>query len=214
MSIQNYIISGFILKNARKLAATAHLAESEQADQLFQEAYDAFASYSTSRALYPDCLHSWGLTLVNHAKKKTGDNALNLLDQAMLKFNLCDAVKPGHLGAFLDGGVALMEVAKVKCLAADNEWYSKAKASFLSAEEIQQGSASYNLACLYAIQNKADSCLEALEKARDCGLIPDKQDILNDADLDNVKKLPWFDEFIASLNIEEPPEEIYRDPYK
>ena len=74
---------------------------------------------------------------------------------------------------------------------------------FFNAENIQQGLASYNLACLYALQNKADNCLEALEKARDCGLVPDQQDILNDADLDNVKQLSWFDEFIKSLADEE-----------
>ena len=50
-----------------------------------------------------------------------------------------------------------------------------------------------------------DSCLEALEKARDCGLIPDEQDILNDADLDNIKPLVWFSEFITSLAVEEEP---------
>ncbi len=214
MTILNYLSSDFVLKKARKLAAEAHLADGEKADQLFQEAYKNFASYSTYRALYPDCLHSWGLALVNQAGKKTGDNALKILDEAIVKFNLCDAVKPDHLGAFLDGGVALMTVAKIKCLSADDEWYVKAKKSFVSAEEIQQGSASYNLACLYAMQSNTDACLDALEKARDCGIIPDEQDILTDTDLDNVKQLSWFDEFISSLSLPALPEEMYKDPYK
>ena len=124
------------------------------------------------------------------------------------KFSLCDTVKPNHIGASLDKGVALMALAKVKGLSSDGDLYIKANESFLNAEEIQHGSASYNLACLHALHNKADACLESLEKARDCGLIPDEQDILNDADLNNVKKLSWFREFIASLADKEEPAKV------
>lgn len=214
MSISNYLTSGFILKKARELAAVAHLAEADKADPLFQKAYEAFACYSSSRAGYADCLHSWGLALVNQAQNKTGDNALKVLDQAMMKFNLCDTLKPNHIGASLDNGVAMMTVAKIKYSHPNDDWYVNAKKSFLKAETIQQDSAAYNLACLYAIQGKTDDCLKSLEKARNCGLIPDEQAILNDADLNNVKQLSWFDEFISSLTIEEPVEEIKFNPYK
>ena len=146
--------------------------------------------------------------MVNQAQKKSGDAAIKILEQAITKFNLCDTVRPNHLGASLDGGVALMELAKAKGLSSGDDLYVKANESFLNAEKIQQGSASYNLACLYALQNKVDACLESLEEARDCGLIPDEQDILNDADLDNVKQLAKFGEFSTSLADEEEPSKI------
>lgn len=203
MSVLNYLLSGGSLKKAKKLAAAARIEEGEKADSLFQEAYENFASISSSRAQYPDGLHCWGLALLNQAQKKTAEAGIKNLDEAIVKFNLCDAVKPGHLGASLDGGVAFMALAKAKGLGADDVLYNKAKESFLAAEKIQQGSASYNLACLYALQNNVDACLEALEKARDCGLIPDEQDILGDTDLDNIKQVSWFAEFIASLADEE-----------
>ena len=205
MSVLNYLLSGSKFKKAKNLSAEAHLEEGEKADQLFQEAYENFASVSSSRVSYPDALHNWGLALINQAEKKTGDATIKILEEAITKFNLCDTVKPNHLGASLDGGVALMELAKAKGLSVDGDLYVKAKESFLNAENIQQGSASYNLACLYALHNEGDSCLEALEKARDCGLVPDEQDILNDADLGNVKQLSWFGEFISSLANEEEP---------
>ena len=205
MSVLDYLLSGSKLKKAKILSTSARLEDGEKADQLFQEAYDNFSSVSSSRVGYPDALHNWGLALVNQAQKKSGDAAIKILEEAIVKFNLCDAVKANHLGASLDGGVALMGLAKAKGLNADDDLYVKAKESFLNAENIQQGSASYNLACLYALHNEGDSCLEALEKARDCGLIPDEQDILNDADLDNVKQLVWFREFIASLADEQEP---------
>jgi len=205
MSVLNYLLSGSKLKKAKTLSTAARLEDGEKADQLFQEAFENFSSVSSSRAAYSDALHNWGLALVNQAQKKSGDAAIKILEEAITKFNLCDAVKTDHLGASLDGGVALMGLAKAKGLNVDDDLYVKAKESFLNAENIQQGSASYNLACLYALHNDGDSCLEALEKARDCGLIPDEQDILNDADLDNIKPLVWFSEFITSLAVEEEP---------
>ena len=205
MSVLNYLLSGSKLKKAKNLATEAHLAEGEKADQLFQEAYENFSSVSSSRVSYPDALHNWGLSLINQAEKKSGEAAIKILEEAITKFNLCDTVKPNHLGASLDGGVALMGLAKTKGLSSDDDLYVKAKESFLNAENIQHGSASYNLACLFALHNEGDACLEALEKARDCGLVPDEQDILNDADLDNVKQASWFGEFIASLADEKEP---------
>ncbi len=92
-----------------------------------------------------------------------------------------------------------MALAKSKQVGLDHELFSRAIESFESAEKIQLGSASYNLACMYALHNEADACLKALEKARDHGLVPDEQDIINDDDLKNVTQLPWFSEFIESL---------------
>lgn len=207
MSVVNYLLSNSKFKKAKKLSAEAHLLDSEKADSLFQEAYENFSSISSARAQYPDSLHFWGLALVNHAQKKSGESAIKLLQEAHNKFLLCDTVKPNHLGASLDGGVALMELAKAQKLSLNDDLYTKAKESFLNAEEILSGSASYNLACLFSLEKNPDACLKALEKARDNGLIPDEESILNDIDLDNVKQLPWFGEFITSLSEEEEEEE-------
>lgn len=205
MSISNYLFSGYKLKKAKKLALAARSENGEAADKLFQQAYTYFASYSNHRARYPDALHAWGLALLNHSHQKQGQEAVKLLEQASTKFTLCDAVKTNHLGALLDGGVAYMNLAKARGLALSDELYVKAKASFASAETIQQGSAAYNLACLSALQNNVSACLAALEEARDCGLIPDKRAILSDSDLDSVKSLSWFGSFIASLDDQEKP---------
>lgn len=53
------------------------------------------------------------------------------------------------------------------------------------------------------LQNGGDACLNALEKAQEHGLLPDEQNIVNDNDLNNIKQLPWFAEFIVSLAEEE-----------
>lgn len=215
MSISNYLLSGTRFNKAKNLAAEARLEEGEKADALFQEAYENFSTISSARVQYPDSLYLWGLALLNQAHTKSDDIAIKILEEAIIKFNLCDAVRPNHLGASLDGGVAHMDLARIKGVDLDNDLYTKAKESFLNAEEIQSGSASYNLACLYALHNDADASLESLEKAREHNLLPDEKDILNDSDLDNVKQATWFDEFITSLSAEiEETEKVSLDLYK
>jgi len=199
MSVSNYLLSGFKFKKAKELSANACLENNEKSDALFQQAYDNFGSISSARIQYPEALHCWGLALINQARQKSDEIASKLFEEAIMKFNLCETVKENHLGASLDKGVALMEQANVKKLSLDNDLYSKAKDSFLKAEQIQQGTASYNLACLYALQNNKEACFKSLKKAQDYGIFPDKQTILDDTDLDNVKQLAEFDEFINSL---------------
>ncbi len=199
MSIVGYLLSGSSLKKAKKVVLEARQEQGEKADQLFQQAYKSYATISKSYSAYSDALHSWGFALLLQAQTKSSDEAAKIYEEAINKFSLCKTVSPMHLGAAVDGGVALLGLANSKQVSLDNELYAKAKESFISAEKIQQGSAAYNLACLFALQNKAEDCLKALEDARDYGLVPDGQDILNDDDLENVKKLPWFADYVDSL---------------
>jgi tetratricopeptide (TPR) repeat protein len=199
MSILGYLSSGSSLKKAKKLTLEARQEQGERANQLFQQAYGSFSAVSESYSGYSDTLHNWGLALLYQAQAKPSNEAIKLFEEAVNKFSFCKTISPMHLGAAVDGGVALLGLAKSKQVGLDNELYDKAKESFELAEEIQRGSASYNLACLYAIQNEGDACLKALDGARDYGLVPDEQNIINDDDLNNVKQLPWFAEYIESL---------------
>ncbi len=214
MSVSNYILSGSKFKKAKNLSTAAQQEEGESADKLFQQAYTNFAMVSSSRAQYPDSLHRWGLAFLHQAQQKSGDEAIQLFEEAITKFTLCDAVKPDHIGAFMDGGVALMGLAKEKGLGIEDDLYIKAQKSFSKAEEINPGTASYNLACIYALQNNTEACKEALKKASDSGIVPSEENILNDSDLDNVKNASWFDDFITSLSIEAEPEPKPVNPYK
>lgn len=207
MSVLGYLLSGKSLKAAKKYTEAARSETGEKADQLFQKAYQNYASVSESYAYYPDTLYNWGFALLHQAQSKPDEDADKIFEEAITKFSFCSTVAPNHLGAAMDGGVALLGQAKARNVNLDNELYVKAKELFNKAEEIQEGTASYNLACMFALQNDGDACLEALENARDLGLVPNEEDILKDDDLDNIKLMPWFDEFIKSLAEEEEQEE-------
>ncbi len=200
MSIHSYFMSGSILKKAQQLTLNAREAKGEEADLLFQQAYSRYAAVSESYSQYADTLHYWGLALLQQAETKSSAvDAIKIYEEANEKFSFCRTVAPNHLGASVDGGVTLLNLAKCKQLSLDDDLYSKAKESFEFAEKIQLGSASYNLACIYALQNKSDDCLKALENARDLGLIPDEDNIINDVDLKNIKGMPWFTDYMQSF---------------
>lgn len=199
MSILSFLLSDIKFKKAKKLTHAARQEQGEKADQLFQQAYDNFSDISKSYSKYADAVHSWGFALLNQAQSKPASEAISIFEEAVNKFSLCKTISPQHLGAAVDGGVALLGLAKSKQVDLDDELYRKAKESFEAAEKIQSGSASYNLACIHALNNEGDACLKALEKARDDGLIPDETEIINDDDLKNVKESPWFAEFMQSL---------------
>ena len=199
MSILGYLLSGSKLEKAKKLTHEAREEKGEKADQLFQQAYDNFSTISEKSSNYADTIYYWGFAILHQAFTKPSSEAITIFEEAITKFSTCKTISPRHLGASIDNGVALMGLAKSKQVNLDNELYSKAKESFDTAENIQQGSASYNLACLHALRNESDACLNALENARNYGLVPDEQNIINDEDLKNIKQLPWFTEYIKSL---------------
>jgi len=72
MSILGYVLSGSILKKAKKLTNDARQQQGEKADQLFQQAYDSFSSISESSSNYSDTLYYWGFALLHQAQTKSG----------------------------------------------------------------------------------------------------------------------------------------------
>ena len=188
------------LNSTIKLTAQARKSEGGTADQLFNSAYQGYAEVLLDDPLRAEALYNWGFTLLHQAKTKAGDEAARLYRDAISKFAFCLLINPNYLGSAINGGVAYMDLARLTKVKPDDELYDLAKKQFETANTIQKGTASYNLACIYALRGDQDACLKALENSRDRGSLPDAKEILDDPDLDNVKKQEWFITFIESLN--------------
>ena len=207
MSLLDSFFKKSKLEKAVKQVAKARKCEGAEADHLFKTAYEGFAEVIAKDLLYTETLYKWGFALLHQAKTKTGDEAVKLYEEAIAKFSFCQTITPTSLGAAIDSGVAYMDLARIKGVNPSDELYEMAKQQFQRANSIQKGTASYNLACIFALRNDEEACLNALEDSKEHGSLPSNDDILADPDLDNMKHHHWFMDFMASLDIPEEPEE-------
>lgn len=191
------------LNDTIKKTQRARKNEGTTADGLFESAYQDYAEILQDDPLRADTLYNWGFGLLHHAKTKTGAEAAALYQDAISKFLFCQLINPNYLGAAINCGVAYMDLARSNKAKADDPLYSHAKQQFETANRIQKATASYNLACIYALENHMDACRTALENARDHGVIPDAEEMVNDPDLANASKQAWFSEFLESLKPEQ-----------
>ncbi len=204
------MIGSFFRKSKLKAAIShvnkARKREGAEADHHFDSAYKGFSEVIDKDLLFTETLYNWGFALLHQAKMKTGDEAVKLYQEAIEKFSFCRMINADSLGAAIDGGVVYMDLARLKGAAPKDSLYDNALALFQEANLIQSGSASYNLACIYALRNDQEACLSALEDSRDHGSLPSVDDILADSDLDNMKSHHWFIDFVESLKVQEKPE--------
>jgi hypothetical protein len=200
MSILNSLTKRSRLNSAIKQTKEARKSEGNKADYLFKKVYEDYADIVQDDPLRAEALYFWGHALLHQAKSKTGEEALNLYRDAVLKFAFCLTLELNYLAAAIDGGVCYMDMARLEGAARDSELYAKAQREFERANSIQAGAASYNLACIHALRGEGEACLKALEDSRDKGSLPDTQDIVNDPDMAGVQSAPWFVEFLESRN--------------
>ena len=204
MSLFDGIKKKAALKTAINQVAAAREAEGDKADALFKSAYQGFEAAIYKELMIAEALYNWGFALLHQAKTKTDDSAVALYQDAFTKFSFCLTIDPDYLGAAIDGGVALMDLARLKQASAEDSLYVSAKRSFEKANKIQKGTASYNLACLHSLCHDEAACLEALKNAKEHGSLPNIDDIIADPDLLNVANKAWFIEFVESLKVIEP----------
>jgi tetratricopeptide (TPR) repeat protein len=204
MSLFDGIKKKAALKTAINQVAAAREAEGDKADALFKSAYQGFEAAIHKDLMIAEALYNWGFALLHQAKSKTDESAVALYQDAFTKFSFCLTIDPDYLGAAIDGGVALMDLARLKQVGADDSLYISAKRSFEKANKIQKGSASYNLACVHSLCHDETACLEALQNAKEHGSLPNIDDIIADPDLRNVADKAWFVEFVTSLKVIEP----------
>lgn len=199
MSLLSSFTKNSRLQAAIKTVKEARQTEGGRADQLFLKAYREFADVVAGDLVLAQSLYNWGFALLQQARTKADAVAIQLYEEAIAKFTFCATVDPNFLGAAIDGGVALMEFARMKQVQLDDPLYGAAKAHFERAEQIHKGSAVYNLACIYALMGQDDLCLVALSDAVKYGSLPSEQEVMHDPDLEKVKTKGWFLDFMASL---------------
>jgi hypothetical protein len=141
-----------------------------------------------------------GNALSNQAQTKNGEEAERLLVQAGEKYQAALQIKPDlHEALYNWGGALLRQITKSGSGDKNASLFTKAQEVLFRAEEIRPGGGAYNLACLYALQNREVECREWLEKSYQHGTLPNREYLEKDTDLDNVREKEWFQKFLDRL---------------
>ena len=188
------------LNSSIKQTAQARKSEGSTADGLFKASYKGYAEVLLDDPMRADALYNWGFALLHQAQTKTGDEAAKIFQDAIDKFAFCMLINPNYLGAAINSGVAYMDFARLKKVMPHDKLYEMAKKQFESANAIQAGTASYNLACIYGLRGDKAASLKALEEAVNKATLPEVSEILDDPDMASVKGQDWFIGFIETLN--------------
>jgi hypothetical protein len=202
MSLFSSIQKRSTLNAAVKHVAQARKSDAGKAEQLYQGAYDAFAKVISGNLLLSEALYHWGFALLHQAETQDTEKAIETLEDAVSKFSFCLLTAPQYLGAAIDGGVAFMTLARLSPDESKGYLYTMAQQFFEKANDIQKGSAAYNLACIHALSGDNEACEAALKQAKAFGSLPDEPVILQDADMAAVLEQAWFKDFIEAVRAE------------
>jgi len=131
---------------------------------------EAIASYDRALQIKPDKHEAWnnrGIALGN----------LGRYEEAIASYDRALQIKPDDHKAWSSRGYAFLRLAK----------FDEAFASFEKEMEFNEGSAYYDKACYYAVQNQIDEAITNLQKAIEI----DSEEYLNraktDSDFDNIR---------------------------
>ena len=194
------------LDAAIKQVGKARKSDAASAAELYQTAYQGFASVLADNLIISEALYNWGFALLNQANSQDKTQAIETLEDAISKFSFCLLTAPNYLAAAIDGGVAFMELARLTGADSSAYLHKMARQFFETACGIQKGSAAYNLACLHALNADHEACQAALQQAYQHGCLPDEAVILSDTDMASVIETAWFKAFLESTKVVPEPE--------
>jgi tetratricopeptide (TPR) repeat protein len=169
------------------------------ADGLFKQAEDKYAEALKIKPENHEVLKNWGLTLHKQARMKSGKRADELFKQAEDKYIDALKIRPTDHEVFRDLGAMFLSWYRIAPDDRKRQLLVQAKEILLEAEELMEGSGSYDLACTYALANEEDECRTWLLKSRDIGNLPDRKRLEEDTDLDSVRDKEWFIQFLEKL---------------
>ena len=143
---------------------------------------------------FHEAYNNWGNALSGLGRLK---GEAGPFEEAFEKYAEAVRIKPDKHDAYNNWGLALMELASLK--GDDILLLEEASKKIKKAEDIKEGSGSYNMACIASLRNKSEECSNWLEITRKAGTLPSVQKLREDSDLDNVREEVWFKEFLAEL---------------
>jgi tetratricopeptide (TPR) repeat protein len=181
------------------LGAQAKTKSGIEADELYKQANEKYEAVLRIKPDNYEALNTWGLALESWALTKAGIAADELFKQAGEKYEEAVQIMPNKHVAIDNrektipwNYISPHKDKKTKLLVQAEEIFRK-------AEAIKEGSGSFNLACLCALNDEVNECRKWLMKSKETGNLPSRRHLEEASDLDSVRGQQWFKDFLKDL---------------
>lgn len=174
----------------------------EEADNLYQQAYEKYAAALEVDPREFDALYNWGIALADQARTKSGEEADKLFEEAFAKYQAALFIEPQDYEVLHNWGVALIDQGQLKGGEDAENLYAQAEERLKEANSFGSDYSAYVLASLAAMRGKEDECKEWLTAALESGdlaEIVDKETMEEDPAFENVKGCDWFKDILNKL---------------
>lgn len=170
--------------------------------QHFTAACSKFAEATRVQSKYVHGLYNWGSALSELAQAETGEVRQRYLEDACSKFAEATRLQPDDADTYCNWGVALLHLVHIFSGAKHETILNEAERVLLQAKVLGHANL-YNLACLRAIQSRADEARELLLQTREAGYLPDYEHLGTDKDLNGLRELEWFQQLLEEVRQQE-----------
>jgi hypothetical protein len=141
-------------------------------------------------------LNEWGLLLTARAKRAGGEEAAHIRGEARMKYEAALVIAPDAEPPLSNLGNLMVEQAK-SATGDERERLLADGVSTLQKLATLEPTATYDLACAFALQGNEEHCRSNLENAEKCATLPDIAHIASDPDLAAIHDKAWFQELLA-----------------
>ena len=149
-----------------------------------------------SRGSQPELLNHWGDVLLYQARTEKGE-ATELVRAACEKYEQALDIRPDMPEALVGLGCARLALAGRTVDAHSRQnLLGLARESLLAAQDLSAKAAAYNLGCQCALAGDLDECRGWLQKSKEAGHLPPGEQLLEDPDLEIVRKEEWFGDLL------------------
>jgi len=144
-------------------------------------------------------LGNWGNALSDQAKSKSGAEADDLFALSYEKYQEAVRLQPDDAQAWSDWGGALIIHSYATPPDKANHLLAQARHCLENGARLDPKLASYNMACLEAIENNLSEALRWLEMSKQFGKVRSKSQLAAERDFDNIRETPEFLLFVTGL---------------
>ena len=183
----------------KALCCQAMTKESEEANRLFEDAYKKFERALRIKKDFYQALHDWGMTIGEQAKIKSGSEADELFAEAYRKLQEALKIKTDYYEALNNWGCLLLSQATTKTGEERELILAESLEKCNEAESVKAGSGSYNIACIFALREEPEKCKDWFHKSRKNDFLPTCEHLKQDSDLDSLRELEWFKDFLQEV---------------